>query len=109
MSSYITFKTRATRITRNELWAVTVDLIDATCHPDDRSGHDARAAIEDAWSETKTTLKLTGLSPSQLSFLAEELDHFGDRDSGWDDEVMASRRAFPRIAREIRALLAQCD
>ena len=107
MTTTITFQTRATRITRNEIWAVTVDLIDANPHPDDRAGHAARAAIQDNWVETKTTLKLSGLTPAQLSFLAEELDYFGDRDSGWDDEVMASRRAFPRIAREIRALLAQ--
>ncbi len=107
MSNTIPFKTRATSITRNEIWAVTVDLISATPHPDDRAGHAARAAIQDNWRETKTTLKLSGLTPAQLSFLADELEYFGDTSTGWDEEVMASRRAFPRIAREIRALLAQ--
>lgn len=107
MSSFTTFKTRTTPITRNEIWAITVDLLEPNPHPDDLAPNDARAAIEDAWSETKTTLTLSGLSPSQLSFMADELEYFGDTSTGWAAEVMASRRAFPRIAREIRALLAQ--
>lgn len=97
-----TFKTSATRTTRDEIWAVTVDLLNPNPHPDDRAANAARAAIKDSWCETKTRLKLTGLTPDQLSYLASELEFWGDPYGFWDYDVMRSRRAFPRIAREIR-------
>ncbi len=105
MTNLITFKTRATRATRGEIWCLTVDLLDSS-DPCPRNA--SRQVIRDQWEETKTTWTLRDVSPSTLLFLAEELDYFGDTTTGWDEEVMRSRRAFPRLARELRALVAQC-
>lgn len=102
MSNTTTFKTRATRSTRGEIWCITVDLLAENPHPDDVARNTARREIGDRWQETKTTWTLRDISPSALLFLAEELEYFGDPDGFWDHEVMQQRRAFPRLAREIR-------
>lgn len=99
MSNTTTFKTRATRSTRGEIWCITVDLLDITSQCERNA---ARREIGDQWQETKTTWTLRDISPSALLFLAEELEYWGDPDGFWDHEVMQQRRAFPRLAREIR-------
>lgn len=104
--SNLTFKTRATSTTLGELWAVTVDLCSGTDDQPDLF----RAQLRDAWQQSKpfgsASWRVNNVSRDLLVWLADELDYFGDRWSGWDDEVMRSRRAFPRLAREIRALIA---
>ncbi len=104
--SQLTFKTRATSTTLGEPWCCTIDL-----RSGDGSNADVhRQALLDAWHQSKqfgsATWRLSNVSRDLLVWLADELDYFGDRWSGWDDEVMRSRRAFPRLAREIRALIA---
>ena len=104
--SKLNFKTRATSTTLGELWCVTVDLSNGT-----NEGPDLfRAQLRDAWQQSKpfgsVTWRLNNVSRDLLVWLVDELDLFGDASNGWDQEVMRSRRAFPRLAREIRALIA---
>ena len=103
--SKFNFKTRATSTTLGELWCCTIDLISG----DGSTADEHRYALSEAWHQSKqfgsATWRLEGVSRDLLVWLADELDYFGDRWSGWDDEVMRSRRAFPRLAREIRALI----
>ncbi len=103
--SNLNFKTRATSTTLGELWCCTIDLFNGT----DDQPDVFRAQLRDAWQQTgrsTCTWRLDGVSRDLLVWLADELGYFGDRWSGWDDETMRTRRAFPRLAREIRALIA---
>tara|TARA_R100000951_G_scaffold95037_1_gene83984 strand:+ start:64 stop:378 length:315 start_codon:yes stop_codon:yes gene_type:complete len=102
--SKLNFKTRATRATLGELWCMTVELSNGT----DDQPDVFRAQLRDTWHQTgrsTCTWRLDCVSRDLLVWLADELDYFGDTSTGWNDEVMRTRRAFPRLAREIRALI----
>jgi hypothetical protein len=93
---------RTTEMTREELWAVTVELSSADPASDcDRH----REVLAGCWSNRATGFRLINIPRDTAEWLRDELLYWGDPGDDWNPEVRHRCRPFQRMARELQEKL----